>query len=81
MSENVQFEAINTKEIKFGRNNFLEIARKKAVTEEGENHFISISRGFYTQDNQKRFRNSIAFPPEEAENVLNALKEVLETNE
>ena len=78
MSENVQFEALKTEEIKFGRNNFLEIAKKKAVTEEGENEFVSISRGFYTPDNQKRFRNSIAFPPDQLEAVLNALKSVTE---
>ena len=78
MSENVQFEALKTEEIKFGRNNFLEIARKKAVTEEGENEFVSISRGFYTQDNQKRFRNSIAFPPSELEAVLKSLQSVME---
>ena len=78
MSESVQFEAIKTEEIKFGRNNFLEIAKKKAVTEEGVNEFISVSRGFYTQDNQKRFRNSIAFPPSELEAVLRALQSVTE---
>lgn len=78
MSENVQFEAMKTEEIKFGRNNFLEIARKKAVTDEGENEFVSVSRGFYTQDNQKRFRNSIAFPPSELEAVLKALQSVME---
>ncbi len=78
MSENVQFEALKTTEIKFGRNNFLEVARKKAVTEEGENEFVSISRGFYTQDNQKRFRNSIAFPPSELEAVLKALNDMAE---
>ena len=42
----VEFETITTKEIKFGKNKFLEVARKKAKSPEGENEFISISRGF-----------------------------------
>ena len=31
----VQFETIKAEEIKFGNNNFLEVARKKAITDEG----------------------------------------------
>jgi len=58
----VQFETIKAEEVKFGKNNFLEIARKKAVTEEGENEFISISRGFFSPDGTKRFRRSLAMP-------------------
>lgn len=59
----VEFKVIKAEEIKFGRNNFLEIARKKAITEEGENEFISISRGFFLPDGTKRFkRGSIALP-------------------
>jgi hypothetical protein len=40
----------------------LEIARKKAVTEEGDNEFISLSRGFYLPDGSKRFKRNIAIP-------------------
>ncbi len=60
----VEFQTINSEEIKFGRNNFLEIARKKAVAEEGENEFIAISRGFFLPDGQKRFKKSLAIPDE-----------------
>ena len=60
----VEFETIKAEEIKFGRNNFLEIARKKAVTEESANEFIAISRGFFLPDGTKRFRRSIAVPDE-----------------
>jgi hypothetical protein len=51
----VEFETVDTKEIKFGNNKFLEVARKKAKTPEGENEFISISKGFITPTGQKRF--------------------------
>ena len=60
----VEFQTMNSEEIKFGRNNFLEIARKKAVAEEGENEFIAISRGFFLPDGQKRFKKSLAIPDE-----------------
>ena len=63
MSE-VEFETIKSEEVKFGRNNFLEIARKKAVTQEGANEFIAISRGFFLPDGTKRFRRSLAVPDE-----------------
>jgi len=58
----VEFETIKAEEIKFGNNNFLEVARKKAITEEGENTFISISRGFFTQTGEKRYRKSFTVP-------------------
>jgi len=62
MAENVQFETVKQEEIKFGKNNFLEIARKKAISDEGENEFISISRGFFLPDGSKRFKKSLAIP-------------------
>ena len=60
----VEFKTMKAEEVKFGKNNFLEIARKKAVAEEGENEFIAISRGFYLPDGTKRFKKSIALPDE-----------------
>jgi regulatory protein YycH of two-component signal transduction system YycFG len=58
----VEFETIKSTEIMFGKSNFIEIARKKAVTPEGENEFISLSRGFYMLDKQKRYRKSLTLP-------------------
>ncbi len=58
----VEFQTMKAEEVKFGKNNFLEIARKKAVTEEGDNEFISLSRGFYLPDGSKRFKRNIAIP-------------------
>ncbi len=60
----VEFETINSEEIKFGTNNFIEVARKKAVSDSGEREFISISRGFYLQDGSKRWKSSISLPDE-----------------
>ncbi len=60
----VEFQTMKAEEIKFGKNNFLEVARKKAVAEEGENEFIAISRGFFLPDGSKRFKKSLAIPDE-----------------
>ena len=63
MAEQVSFETVESTDVNFGTRNFLEIAKKKAVTDDGDNTFMSISRGFYGKDNgDKRFRTSIAFP-------------------
>ncbi len=74
----VEFQTIKAEEIKFGRNNFLEVARKVAKTPEGDNEFVSISKGFYQPDGSKRFKTSFTLP-KEAEvlaEVSRALKEV-----
>jgi hypothetical protein len=60
----VEYEIVEAKEVKFGRNNFIEVARKRAKTEEGENEFISISRGYYLEDGTKKWKASIALPKE-----------------
>ena len=60
----VEFETIKSEEMKFGKNNFLEVARKKAVSQEGSNEFIAISRGYFLPDGTKRFRRSLAVPDE-----------------
>jgi hypothetical protein len=74
----VEFQTVKAEEVKFGKNNFLEIARKKAVTEEGDNEFISLSRGFYLPDGSKRFKRNIAIPddPQIREFVAKQIKEM-----
>ena len=60
----VEFETIKAEEVKFGRNNFIEISRKKAIAESGETEFISIARGFYLADGEKGWKSSITIPSE-----------------
>ena len=57
----VEFKTLKAKEIKFG-NNFIEVSRKKVITDIGENEFISISRGFYLQDGVRGWKGSITLP-------------------
>lgn len=58
----VQFETIKAERVKFGRNNFLEIARKRANTSDRTNEFISVSRGYYLPDKTERFKRSLTIP-------------------
>jgi len=74
----VEFQTIKAEEVKFVRNSFIEIARKIAKTEEGENEFVSLSKGFYTPDGGKRFRDSLALPkePEVVAEIADKLKNI-----
>jgi hypothetical protein len=58
----VQFETIKAEKVNFGRNNFLEVARKRAKSSDGTNEFISVSRGYYLPDKTERFKRSLTIP-------------------
>ena len=60
----VEFQTIKAKEVKFGRNSFIEVSKRKVISPVGENEFIAISRGYYLPDETKRWRASIALPSE-----------------
>ena len=77
----VEFKTIKEETEKFGKNNFIEIARKVAVTEEGENEFVSLSKGFFTEEGEKRFskgRNvSIPADKELVDKLIKDLEKVM----
>ncbi len=60
----VEFETLKAEEVKFGKNSFIEVSRRKVITPNGENEFVAISRGYYLPDNTKKWRSSIALPNE-----------------
>ncbi len=74
----VEYKTLKSEEITFGTNNFMEIARKKAITEDGEREFVSIARGFTTPNGQKRYKQSLTVPDskEVVEFVAQKLKEM-----
>ena len=79
----VKFETVKAKEIVFG-NNFLEIAKKKAVGEaDSERPFLSLTRGYYMEDDsgsrEKRFVKTVTLPDtdENIKNFVSALKSVI----
>src|SRR5438034_9572134 len=61
-NDDVQFETIKAEKMNFGRNNFLEVARKRAKTSDGSSEFISVSRGYYLPDKTERFKRSLTIP-------------------
>jgi hypothetical protein len=61
----VEFKTLKSKEVKFGKNSFIEISKRKVITPVGENEFIAVSRGYYLPDKSKRWRASIALPNEQ----------------
>ena len=66
----VRFETIVEERMNFGRNNFVEVARKKVIDEsDRENEFISISRGFFTNDGEPRYSKgkTVTIPVNEAD--------------
>jgi hypothetical protein len=60
------FETIDSVETEFGDNNFLEIARKVAYTEDGESEteFISITRGYLDAQGSRRYKTNLTVPPD-----------------
>ena len=60
----IEFKTLKSKEVKFGRNSFIEISKRMVITPIGKNEFFAISRGYYLPDEIKRWRASIALPNE-----------------
>ncbi|QQG40183.1 MAG: hypothetical protein HYS81_02130 [Candidatus Aenigmatarchaeota archaeon] len=78
----VEFETIMARDVRFGNNdtNFIEVAKKKAITEEGENVFFSLARGFITPEGEKRYKKNFSIPADgkTLDAIVVALKEVSE---
>ena len=74
----VEFETIVADQIPFGNNNFVEVARKKARDGETENVFISITRGFFAPNGEKRYKRSVAIPvdPKVIDFIATKIREV-----
>lgn len=61
----VEFETLKSEEITFDENNFIEVARKKAISEDGENEFVSLARGYFTSDGSRRYKTNFSVPVDE----------------
>ena len=63
MAETPQYKTLKSEEYKYG-NNFIEIAKKNV--EQAENpenaEFVSISKGYYTNTGEKRYKGGLGFP-------------------
>ncbi|MDD4352837.1 MAG: hypothetical protein PHN56_00105 [Candidatus Nanoarchaeia archaeon] len=84
MDENEQkgqkpmFKTIKSLEKEYGTRNFIEVALKE--TNDNENVFFSISKGFKTQNDMKRYKNSLGFAASEElqQFLVDAFKELAE---
>jgi hypothetical protein len=72
------FKTIKSLEKEYGTRNFIEVALKE--TNDNENVFFSISKGFKTQNNMKRYKNSLGFAASEElqQFLVDAFKELIE---
>lgn len=77
----VEFVTVKSTDVKFGKNNFIEISRKIAKTEEGDKVFVSLSRGFFAPTGEKRFKKNISMPndPVVIDAIVKALADLKET--
>jgi acetone carboxylase gamma subunit len=62
---NVEFETVSSDKIPFGKNNFIEVARKRAVSKDGTTEFVSISRGYTMRDGTERYKSSLTIPDDD----------------
>ncbi len=69
-----EYETLKRDEIEFGENEFIEVARKKAIGGEGEEDIVSLSRGFYDGDD-RRYRSSLSLPAED--DVIAFVRDIL----
>lgn len=67
----VEYKTLKSEEIKYGNNNFIEVATKEV---EG-NRFLTISKGYYTPDNNKRYKGGIGLPFDKE--IINKITETL----
>lgn len=65
-NERPVFKTIEKYEKTYGTRNFIEVALKETETEGGTgNVFFSISKGFITQNNMRKYKNSLGFSASE----------------
>jgi hypothetical protein len=68
------WKTINTKTVEAGGNNFIEVSLKQPP--EGDNVFIGISKGWMTEEGEKRYKTNILFAKEKALDVVKAIEEI-----
>lgn len=58
------FETIEKHETEFGNNNFVQIARKVARSDESSTEFIALTRGYLDGQGARRYKTNLTLPPE-----------------
>jgi hypothetical protein len=71
----MEYETLLCEYVDYGRNKFIEVSKKRAISENAV--FLNISKGYYTPDGRKQYRGGIGFPPEDA--IVSGLIEKLQS--
>ena len=69
-----EWKTLKQKTLDIGANNFLEINIKQPP--EGENLFIGLSKGWYNDEGQKRYKTNLLFSKEKRDEIVKALQEI-----
>ncbi len=56
----MEYETVAVEHVDYGRNKFLEVTRKRILSEDSE--FINIAKGYYTPKGDRRYQRGIGFP-------------------
>lgn len=79
--ERVVYEVVKTETVNYGVNKFIEISKKIPKNEDGTQgqEFISISKGYYTPNGEKRYKEGLGFPSDAkvAGDILEKIKSVI----
>lgn len=71
-----EWKTLKSETIEAGGNNFIEVTLKQPP--EGENTFIGISKGWMTEEGQKRYKTNILFSMDKKDQLIEALNKVSE---
>lgn len=69
-----EWKTLKQETIEAGGNNFLEINVKQPP--EGDNQLIGISKGWFTDDGEKRYKTNILFSKEKRDELVKILQEI-----
>lgn len=71
-----EWKTLKQETMEAGGNNFIELNLKQPP--EGDNLFIGISKGWYTDDGQKRYKSNILFTKDKKKEFMDLLEKVSE---
>jgi hypothetical protein len=68
------WKTLNQETLDIGGNNFLEITVKQPP--EGDKTYIGISKGWSTEDGEKRYKTNILFDKDKKEEIIKILENI-----
>lgn len=69
-----EWKTLQQETLEVGGNNFIEVSLKQPP--QGENILIGLSKGWYTPDNQKRYKANILFSKEKKQELIDLIEKI-----